>query len=562
MRRLVSALALVPLATAVMTLGLADTPAAQQPAAPSGSVAPETPSRIAQHADPDVLFKTAGNCMPCHNSLITPSGEDVSIGAGWRASMMANSARDPYWQASVRREALDHPGAAADIQDECAICHMPMARATANAAGQKGQVFAHLPVNAHSDDQALLAHDGVSCAMCHQISSEKLGTPESFVGGFVIAGRQSTPRPIYGPFDPKKGLSTVMRSSAEFQQTKGDHIRQSELCATCHTLITKALGPQGQVVGQLPEQMMYLEWKHSAFEQEQRSCQSCHMPAVDQDMPITSVLGDPRTGLARHVFVGGNFFMLRMLNRFRLDLGTEAPARELDASALRTIRNLQSETAAISVERAEMSGGRLEVDLSVRNLTGHKLPTAYPSRRAWLHMIVRDRNGRQVFESGGITPTGLIQGNDNDADATKFEPHYAEIRQPDEVQIYESIMGDPAGAPTTGLLTAVRYLKDNRLLPRGFDKTTADADIQVVGGALQDADFTGGSDRTRYSIDTAGSEGPFQIDVELRFQPIGFRWAQNLKPYNAPETQRFAGYYQAMASSSSEMLVRAAAISK
>ena len=118
----------------------------------------------------------------------------------------------------------------------------------------------------------------------------------------------------------------------------------------------------------------------------------------------------------------------------------------------------------------------------MQNLTGHKLPTAYPSRRTWLHVTVRDRNGRPVFESGAITPTGLIQGNDNDADATKFEPHYTEIRQPDQVQIYESIMGDPAGAPTTGLLTAVRYLKDNRLLPRGFDKATADADIQVVGG--------------------------------------------------------------------------------
>jgi hypothetical protein len=209
-----------------------------------------------------------------------------------------------------------------------------------------------------------------------------------------------------------------------------------------------------------------------------------------------------------------------------------------------------------------MSGGRLEVDLAVRNSTGHKLPTAYPSRRAWLHVTVRDRNGRQVFESGAITPSGLIQGNDNDADATKFEPHYTEIRQPDQVQIYESIMGDPAGAPTTGLLTAVRYLKDNRLLPRGFDKATADADIQVIGGATEDPDFTGGGDVVRYSIDTAGGEGPFHIEVELRFQPIGFRWAQNLKPYNAPETQRFVGYYDSMASGSSEVLVRAAAISK
>ena len=554
MRRFLSALVLVPLATGVITLGLADTQAAQQSS--------ETPSKIALHADPDVLFKTSGNCMPCHNSLTTPSGEDVSIGSSWRASIMANSSRDPYWQAGVRRETIDHPTAAADIQDECSICHMPMARATAKAQGRKGQVFAHLPVNAHSADQDLLAHDGVGCAMCHQISSEKLGTRESFVGGFVIAGRQSTPRPVFGPFDVGKGLGTVMRSSAEFQQTKADHIRQSELCATCHTLITKALNAQGQVIGELPEQMMYLEWKHSAFETEQKSCQSCHMPAVDQDMPITSVLGEPRKGLARHVFVGGNFFMLKMLNRYRLDLGVQALPQELDASAVRTIQNLQSQTATASVERAEMSGGRLDIDLAVQNLTGHKLPTAYPARRAWLHVIVRDRNGRPVFESGAITPSGLVQGNDNDADATKFEPHYTEIRQTDQVQIYESIMGDPAGVPTTGLLTAVRYLKDNRLLPRGFDKSTADSDIQVVGGATGDVDFTGGGDHIRYSVDVAGSEGPFQIDVELRFQPIGFRWAQNLKPYDAAETRRFVSYYDSMASASSEVLARLAATSR
>ena len=553
---------LVSVATVLTALGFVRTQAAQRSAAQPDTVskAPDTPSRLALRADPDVLFKTSGNCMPCHNSLVTPSGEDVSIGASWRASMMANSGRDPYWQASVRRETIDHPSASADIQDECAICHMPMARATANAAGRKGQVFAHLPVKDHADDQALLAHDGVGCAMCHQISSEKLGTPESFVGGFVLAARQSTPRPIFGPFDIEKGLTTIMRSSAEFQPTKGDHIRQSELCATCHTLITKALGPQGQVVGQLHEQMMYLEWKHSAFEVEQRSCQSCHMPSVEQETPITSVLGEPRKGLARHVFVGGNFFMLRLLNRYRLDLGVEAPSHELEASTLRTIRNLQSETAAVTVERAETAGGRLNVDLAVRNSTGHKLPTGYPSRRAWLHVAVRDRDGRLVFESGAIGPNGVIQGNDNDADAAKFEPHYTEIRQPDQVQIYESIMGDTAGLPTTGLLTAVRYLKDNRLLPRGFDKATASEDIQVVGGATQDGDFTGAGDRIRYSIDTAGSAGPFQIDVELRFQPIGFRWAENLKRYDAPEAQRFTVYYDSMASVSSETLARAVAV--
>jgi hypothetical protein len=553
MRPALPTLMLVPIATAVVTLGLAEIHA-QQPA--------DRPSVIAMHADPKVLFTTGANCMACHNSLTAPSGEDVSIGASWRATMMANASRDPYWQAGVRREVIDHPTAAADIEDECSICHMPMARAAAHADGGKGQVFAHLPVAQHMEPDDLLASDGVSCAVCHQISSEKLGTRESFVGGFVIAGHQSTPRPVFGPFEIEKGMTTVMRSSAEFQPTQGMHIRQSELCATCHTLITKALNARGEVVGELPEQVMYLEWKHSAYETEQRSCQSCHMPIVKEATPIASVLGQPREGMSRHVFVGGNFFILRMLNRFRLDLGVEALPQELEAAALRTIQSLQTQTAAVSVERAEVLEDRLMVDLAVQNLTGHKLPTAYPSRRSWLHVTVRDRNGRAVFESGAITPAGLIEGNDADLDPTKFEPHYSEIDRPDQVQIYESVMGDPAGVPTTGLLTAVGYLKDNRLLPRGFDKATASADIKVIGGALQDADFTGGSDRIRYAVDVAGREGPFQVDVELRFQPIAYRWAQNLKSYNAPEPRRFVGYYESMSSAASEVLALSTAKSR
>ena len=395
MRGVLSALVLAPLATAVMTLGLVDSQAAPSSGqtSPASSKPAERPSVIALHADPDVLFKTSGNCMPCHNSLTTPSGEDVSIGASWRASIMANSSRDPYWQAGVRRETLDHPSAAADIQDECSICHMPMARATAHAAGRKGDVFAHLPIARHDEPEDLLAHDGVSCTMCHQISSEKLGTPDSFVGGFVIAAPQPTPRPIFGPFEVEKGLTTIMRSSAEFQPTQGEHIQQSELCATCHTLITKALNPQGQVIGRLPEQMMYLEWKHSAFQAEQKSCQSCHMPVVEEETPISSVLGQPRQGLSRHVFVGGNFFMLRMLNRYRTELGVTALPQELDGSVRRTILNLQTSTAVVSVQRAEVADGRLNIDVAVQNLTGHKLPTAYPARRVWLHLTVRDRSG-------------------------------------------------------------------------------------------------------------------------------------------------------------------------
>jgi len=74
------------------------------------------------------LFHTSDRCVACHNGLLTASGDDVSIGFDWRASIMANSSRDPYWQASVRRETLDHAQSAAAIEDECAVCHMPIVR--------------------------------------------------------------------------------------------------------------------------------------------------------------------------------------------------------------------------------------------------------------------------------------------------------------------------------------------------------------------------------------------------------------------------------------------------
>ena len=273
----------------------------------------------------------------------------------------------------------------------------------------------------------------------------------------------------------------LMRSATGMTPAEAPHIRESELCATCHTLITHALGPQGQVVGELPEQVPYLEWRHSAFVAEKRSCQSCHMPAVAAPTRISSVLGEEREGLGRHTFLGGNFFMLRMLNRYRGELGVEAMPQELEAAAHATIAQLQQDTATVSVISADTAGGRLDVEVSVRNLTGHKLPTGYPSRRAWLHFTVRDRENQLVFSSGEIMPSGLIRGNDNDADATRFEPHYTEIRSEDQVQIYEPVMRDPDGNITTGLLRASAYVKDNRLLPRGFDKTTAVPDIAVFG---------------------------------------------------------------------------------
>jgi hypothetical protein len=248
-----------------------------------------------------------------------------------------------------------------------------------------------------------------------------------------------------------------------------------------------------------------------------------------------------------------------MLDRYREDLSVAALPTELTAASDKTIALLQSEAARVSLRQIGLLSGRLQLEVFVQNLTGHKLPTAYPSRRAWLHVLVRDRNGKTVFESGALNPDGSIVGNDNDADATRFEPHYREIASIDQVQIYESIMKDQAGGVTTGLLSAVGYLKDNRLLPSGFKKENAENDIAVIGDASDDPNFNDSGDLVRYSISLGDAPGPLHVEAELWYQPIGFRWAHNLEPYKAEEPERFVGYFNSMSSGSAVILARAEA---
>ena len=539
-----------------IALGICATPARSQRSA--------SPEKVQAHQVPygksfGSHFHTSDRCVACHNGISTPTGEDISIGVAWRTSMMANSGRDPYWISGVRRETIDHPIAAAAIQDECTICHMPMMRYESKLVGREGEAFVHFPPGRGTlADQ--LAQDGVSCSVCHQITGEGLGTRESFVGGFKIDTTKAPgERHEYGPFDPDKGHVTIMRSSSSFQPTEGKQvIRSSELCATCHTLLTKALDAQGQVIGELPEQVPYQEWLHSKYKNT-LSCQDCHMPKVQEDVPITSVFGEPRAGFSRHVFVGGNFFLQRLLNRYRNDLGITAPPEDLDSAAIRTIAHLQSDAAKLDIKSLEIRGGRLEAEISIENQGGHKLPTAYPSRRVWLHVTVRDRNGKALFESGALHPDGSIEGNDNDTDPTRFEPHYTEITRPDQVEIYEAILSDAANNVTTGLLTGLQFIKDNRLLPHGFEKQTAEKDVAVHGKAEMDPDFTGGGDSITYSVAVGGGEGPFEVEAELWYQPIAYRWAMNLKPYDALEPKRFVRYYEAMSSGSAVMLVRTTA---
>jgi hypothetical protein len=347
----------------------------------------------------------------------------------------------------------------------------------------------------------------------------------------------------FGPYPATEKDAAIMAGASGFLPEEANHVNASELCAVCHTLYTPFVNENGEVGGSFPEQVPYLEWKHSDLA-DSTQCQDCHMPPAEGGVVISTTSTEPRSPFYQHLFIGGNAYVLSIFHDFGEEIGVTASSDHLKRKIHDTLNQLQTRAATLSIEEMRVADSVLEIDVLVENLTGHKFPTGFPSRRAWVHMVVEDGSGDIIFESGAYNSEGRILENENDAAPDIFAGHYDSIHQKTQVQIYEALLEDVQGDLTTVLLYASGYAKDNRLLPEGFDKETAEADIQVVGSAIADEDFQGGSDSITYVVDVAEAEGPFKVTANLLYQTIAYRWAVNLQSDQSPESETFLAFYQ------------------
>jgi hypothetical protein len=479
------------------------------------------------------LFSGSANCAFCHDQwrdgLTDRKGRDVSIAGDWRATMMAHAFKDPLWRAVIEAEVEKRPKLQGFIEDKCQTCHAPMARTQARHDGASGLSLA-------AAKSMPLAGDGVSCTLCHQIQPSNLGQSSSFTGHYEI----SEARQIFGPYpDPFAG---PMRNHVDYTPVHGRHTQESSLCATCHTLFTPILDADGTVVGQFPEQTPFLEWRNSVHPRRGRHCQDCHMPRLNEPIQVSSRppwLGR-RKPFWRHQFVGGNAFML---NWFKDQPGSTEPNAEAAQfeGMIAMVRQQLARAASVSVRgRRELNDLVLQVE--VRNLTGHKFPTGHPYRRAWLHVRINDAAGRLVFESGGYDERGRLRASDG-----QVAPHLDVITQPEQVQVYESVMGDAAGAPTHSLLSAATYLKDNRLPPEGFRADGPEtAHTAVCGGAERDANFNAqgsGSDEVTYRVPVGQGQGRWSAEVTLLYQSVPPETVAGLLQSRSPAAQEFSTRY-------------------
>ncbi len=242
-----------------------------------------------------------------------------------------------------------------------------------------------------------------------------------------------------------------MQAAAGFIPLKSEHTGQSELCGACHDLRTPYLDAQGQVAGEFPEQMIYSEWANSTHQGSQ-SCRDCHMQPAQGGVQIAATGGPQRTPFYQHAFVGGNAYMGQVLQQNSAALGVTASDAHFETIINAARQQIETQSASLVLEGFVLQDGRLQGNALIQSRAGHKFPAGFPSRRAWLHITVRDAGGTVIFESGAVDPDGRIRDNDNDLDGARFEPHYAVLTAPDQVQIYELIMQDTEEKVTTVLL--------------------------------------------------------------------------------------------------------------
>jgi hypothetical protein len=256
---------------------------------------------------------------------------------------------------------------------------------------------------------------------------------------------------------------------------------------------------------------------------------------------VMPAMASPRNPYGQHTLVGGNAHILEILRDYRTELGianTTTPGGFDEQIAL--TQNFLGSATSVNVPALVTNGDNLEFDVEVTNNAGHKVPTAYPSRRAWLHVVVKSA-GDIIFESGKPDSRGYIS---TDAARLKadcmaghklegfdsslcYEPHRDVINDESQVAIYETVLGDIHDNITHTLLQGARYLKDNRIPPSGFTNSKA-ATIEaqtIPSGVAGDDNFNCvgttegcGMDTVRYQVNTEGQTGPYTVEVELLYQ--------------------------------------------
>ncbi len=428
------------------------------------------------------------------------------------------------------------------------------------------------------------------------------GFAATFTGNFLVGA----PGELFGPFkEPKK---KPMKHALGIDPAHSQTITKPEMCGSCHTVHIPILH-SGKTIGHAYEQTTYPEWAFSDYRTgdsvdgvlpygsgpQAQSCQGCHMPNKDvmgnpyrskvaaiqeysnfpqaeHTLPKEDIDLQERSGFGKHTLVGLNVYLLKMAWQFPDILGIRKTDPMLSSSGINSIPTAEfavldqaiNRTATITVGDVRNQDGALSARVTVINKVGHKFPSGVGFRRAFLQFSVLDVSNKVIWSSGRTNSLGMIVDEKNnpidgemwwkddcsariEPEKRIHQPHYQEITQQNQAQIYQELVSTPAngaapmcgpnakaeGQLTTSFLSICAKVKDNRLLPAGFlplgdriqiskalGANEAMAEESGAHGVDDDPDYRrGGSDALIYRVPLAELDGkPAAVQATLHYQ--------------------------------------------
>ncbi|MCG6904268.1 MAG: hypothetical protein LJE68_16470 [Rhodobacter sp.] len=522
----------------------------------------QTADRQAVHYDPEharygALARDGISCVACHRSVLTP---EQQAKFGDSAQNQCVLARQQKLNAGIGGlEGFGRTFTGSFLVSDPSTVFGPFDR-------PKTKPMAHALGNIPVRDDAIASSE--QCGTCHTVHLPVLWQPPGRDPQVIADTYEQTTYPEWLFSQYRTGTAAFLPTQESLPSGAG---ATPISCAGCHMESRDAEG--------------------RAFDSKIASIQErTNMPEAEYALASDDIDLPVRTGFARHTLVGLNLFLVKMAQQFPDILGiplqdpmlTSKGMAGLERTELQMVDTARNRTADIAVTRRVIDQTRqtLDVDVRIDNLTGHKFPSGVSFRRAFVEFEVFDGSGNVIWHSGKTDGFGVLidaQSGDPlrgelwfDDQCNKivgqddFQPHYLEINQPSQVQIYQEVKldpGDPAVMTTTpscardaavdptanlttSFLSICHTRKDNRLLPAGLlpygrrveiarvmglvnptaDGTETEAELLAhEAGASEvwrDDDYeTGGGDTIGYRIPLADlGDAPAAVRATLHYQ--------------------------------------------
>lgn len=367
-----------------------------------GSDRPFAPS-LGRTATGDAFdARTLGNSQTCGRS-----GCHAEIVKEWEVSAHRWAAADPAFRA-IQTVMGEQNGP--ESTRYCGGCHDPISL----FSGNKNLFRAELTNPMGLDE-------GVSCIACHAIQE----TDVQGNANYTIAQPERYMFELHESDDVKIVSDFLIRAYPKQHVESLQHRRfkSPEFCAACHK---QFIDSEINRVGWVQLQNQYDNWRKSRWNHPGEpsrtiECRECHMPLVDSFDPAS---GDPldynRTtddGKHRsHRFLGANQYIPAMLDLEGADEHVRLTHEWLQGKIeIPEIEHKWRDGPVTPIEvfapDSVAPGEDVTVEVTItNNKAGHDFPTGpLDIIQSWLHVVVTDQDGNEVFVSGGLDDRDFIQ---------------------------------------------------------------------------------------------------------------------------------------------------------